>query len=166
MMQNFLEVKQKLWQKSKRRNVEYLIILFFLGLLTFLYSTCLELIPIILISAGISGIGYGLTVLREFRRFLPIDNKQRILHSIIESLSLTGIIIVIGVVSFTDFFDQFQYNGYTSLGIFIFVFSSVWGENSFRKKYLSTISFELLNMYFENTPSSLFQVFRNSKKHR
>jgi hypothetical protein len=166
MMQNFLEVKQKLWQKSKRRNVEYLIILFCLGLLTFLYSTYLELIPIILISAGISGIGYGLTVLREFRRFLPIDNKQRILHSMIESLSLTGIIIVIGVVSFTDFFDQFLYNGYTSLGIFIFVFSSVWGENSFRKKYLSTISFELLNMYFENTPSSLFQVFRNSKKHR
>lgn len=160
-MQNFLEIKQKIIQKSKRRNLEYMIVLFCLGLLTFLYSTYLEIIPIILISAGISGVGYGLTVLREFRRFLPLHNKQRILHSTIESLSLTGIIIVIGVFSFIDFFDQLQFNGYTSLGIFIFVFSCVWGENSFRKKYLSTISFEQLSMYFENTPSSLFQLFRN-----
>lgn len=165
-MQNFLELKHKLLQKSKRRNLEYLSILFCLGLLTFLYSTYLEIIPIILISAGISGVGYGLTVLREFRRFLPIDNKQRIIHSTIESLAFTSLIVIIGIISFTDFFDQLQYNGYTSLGIFIFVFSSVWGENSFRKKYLSTISFEQLKMYFENTPSSLFQVFRNPKKHR
>lgn len=164
MEQDFFFVKKLLYRKAKRRNLEYLFILIAMGTLTFLFSSYLELLPILLISAGVSGVGYGITILREFRRFLPFDDKKRILHSMIESIVLTSIILIIGLISFLEVFDSLLFHGYTSLGMFIFVFSNVWGENSFRKKYLTSISFEQLQTFFENTPSSLFQQFSIKKQ--
>lgn len=166
MEQDFFSIKKQLYRKAKRRNLEYMVILFFMGTLATLFSRYLEIIPIILVSAGVAGVGYGLTVLREFRRFLPLDDKQRIVHSMVESIAFTLVVLVIGIVSFLELYDTFQFHGYTSLGMFIFVFSNVWGENSFRKKYLTTISFEQLHCYTENTPYSLLQLFSTRKINR
>ncbi len=164
MEQNILENRNKFYQIIQRRNIEYFIVLFFLSILTFLYSSFLDLIPIVLVSVGTSGIGYGLALVREYRRFLLPTDKKRIIQNAVESTIFSVVIITIGILSFTQYFDQLLFNGYTSLGIFIFVFSTAWGENSTRRKYLASISFEQLSIVLANTPKSLFSLIENQKK--